>query len=347
MRLLHQDRKTGEIKFQVDNLDDLWHLYNIIDEGDLVLAVTFRREEQKSDKVRAERGEKKRVFLGIRVEKVEFHEFDNRLRITGIIEQGPQDLSAHHTLNVQEGEALSVIKEHWKDSTLERIKRALDDSKRPSIVFVALENDEATIAIMRQYGMQNLATIYGPSGGKMYEQKTDDDYYLEVIEKIKQLVTEGVPLVVLGPGFAKETLVSMGKQRAPEAFRKAFIYHTGQAGMAGVHELMKKGMGAEILEGSRVAEETNMVEKVLEEIAKEGMVAYGPNEVQAAVRAGAVETLLVLDPMLRSRDLEPLLKAVESARGKVMVVSEHHEAGKKLEALGGMAALLRFRIGGA
>ena len=347
MRLLHQDRRTGEIKFQVDNMDDLWHLYNIIDQGDLVLAVTYRREEQKSDKVRAERGEKRRVFLGIRVEKVEFHEFDNRLRITGIIEQGPQDLGAHHTLNVEEGEALSVVKGNWKDSTLERIKRALDDSKRPSIVFVALENDEATIAVMRQYGMQNLATIYGPSGGKMYEQRTDDDYYLEVIEKIKQLVTEGVPLVVLGPGFAKETLVSMGRQRAPEAFRKVFLYHTGQAGMAGVHELMKKGMGAEILEGSRVAQETNMVEKVLEEIAKEGMVAYGPNEVQAAIRAGAVETLLVLDPMLRARDMEPLLKSVESSRGKVMVVSEHHEAGRKLEALGGMAALLRYRMGGA
>jgi stalled ribosome rescue protein Dom34 len=27
-----------------------------------------------------------------------------------------------------------------------------------------------------------------------------------------------------------------------------------------------------------------------------------------------------------------------------MVVSEHHEAGKKLEALGGMAALLRYRM---
>jgi protein pelota len=35
---------------------------------------------------------------------------------------------------------------------------------------------------------------------------------------------------------------------------------------------------------------------------------------------------------------------VESSRGKVMVVSEHHEAGKKLEALGGIAALLRFRV---
>jgi stalled ribosome rescue protein Dom34 len=27
-----------------------------------------------------------------------------------------------------------------------------------------------------------------------------------------------------------------------------------------------------------------------------------------------------------------------------MVVSEHHEAGRKLEALGGMAALLRFHL---
>ena len=344
MRLLHQDRRTGEIKFQVDNMDDLWHLYNIIEIGDLVLASTYRREEQKADKVRNERGEKKRVFLGIRVEKMEFHEFDSRLRITGVIEQGPQDLGAHHTLNVEEGEVLTVVKLHWKDSTLERIKRALDDSKRPTIVFVSIENDEATIAVMRQYGMQNLATIYGPAGGKMYEQKTDDDFYLEIIEKVSHLVTTGVPLVILGPGFAKETLVALGKQKAPSAFGSPHVYHTGQAGMAGVHELMKRGMGAEILEGSRVAEETNMVEKVLEEIAKEGPVAYGPKEVEEAVRSGAVETLLVLDPLLREKDLEAMMYAVESSRGKVMVVSEHHEAGKKLEALGGMAALLRFRL---
>jgi protein pelota len=344
MRLLHQDRRTGEIKFQVDNMDDLWHLYNIIEVGDLVLASTYRREEQKADKVRNERGEKKRVFLGIRVEKMEFHEFDSRLRITGVIEQGPQDLGAHHTLNVEEGEVLTVVKLHWKDSALDRIKRALDDSKRPTIVFVSIENDEATIAVMRQYGMQNLATIYGPAGGKMYEQKTDDDFYLEIIEKVNQLVTTGVPLVILGPGFAKETLVALGKQKAPSAFGSAHVYHTGQAGMAGVHELMKRGMGAEILEGSRVAEETNMVEKVLEEIAKDGPVAYGPKEVEEAVRSGAVETLLVLDPLLREKDLEAMMYAVESSRGKVMVVSEHHEAGKKLEALGSMAALLRFRL---
>jgi protein pelota len=42
--------------------------------------------------------------------------------------------------------------------------------------------------------------------------------------------------------------------------------------------------------------------------------------------------------------MEELLKAVETARGKVLMVSEHHEGGKKLEAIGGIAALLRFRV---
>jgi len=344
MRLLHQDTRTGEIKFQIDNMDDLWHLYNIIDAGDLVMAVTFRREEQKSDKVRSERGEKRRVYLGIRVEKVEFHEFDSRLRVTGVIEQGPQDIGSYHTLNLEEGDPISVFKQNWRPATLDRVRQAVEDSKRPTIVFVALEYDEATIAVLRQYGIQNVATIYGPSSGKMYEQKPDSSYYDEIIEKLKQIAAGGVPVIILGPGFAKETLLSDGKVKAPEIFKKVFIYHTGQAGMAGIHELMKQGIGAEVLEGSRVAQETNVVEKVLEEIAKGGPVTYGPGEVRQAVEAGAVDLLLVLESILREKSIDRLLKSVEDSRGKIMVVSEHHEAGKKLEALGGIAALLRFRV---
>ena len=38
-----------------------------------------------------------------------------------------------------------------------------------------------------------------------------------------------------------------------------------------------------------------------------------------------------------------MMKSVEDQRGKVIVVSELHEGGKKLDAIGGMAALLRFK----
>ena len=65
MRVLKQEEQTGEIKVLIETLDDLWHLYNIILPGDIVIAVTFRRDEVKADKIRAERAEKKRMVLGI------------------------------------------------------------------------------------------------------------------------------------------------------------------------------------------------------------------------------------------------------------------------------------------
>ena len=84
MRVLHQDRFKGEIKVQIDAPDDLWHLYNIIQIGDILVMSTYRRDESaKADKVRAERSEKKRMVLGVKVEKMEFHDFDIRLRVTG------------------------------------------------------------------------------------------------------------------------------------------------------------------------------------------------------------------------------------------------------------------------
>jgi protein pelota len=162
---------------------------------------------------------------------------------------------------------------------------------------------------------------------------------------VKQLCAADVPLIILGPGFAKETLLAEGKSKAPEIFDRANVFHTGQAGMAGIHELMKKGIGAEVLRGSRVAEETEEVERVLEEIAKDGPVAYGTKEVGDAIDAGAVEFLIISEEKAREKQMERLMKAVEDARGKVMVVSEYHEAGKKLDAIGGIAAILRFKIG--
>lgn len=63
---------------------------------------------------------------------------------------------------------------------------------------------------------------------------------------------------------------------------------------------------------------------------------------------GAVETLLVLDELLKGElreKVEELMDAVRYSRGEVVVVSSEHEGGgEKLKALGGLAALLRFRV---
>ncbi|MCK5031505.1 MAG: pelota family protein, partial [Thermoplasmatales archaeon] len=127
MKVIFKDLKHGEIKLMPENLDDIWHLYNIIDEGDIVRGLTYRTEEGKDDKIRSKKSEKKRMKLGIRVKEVKFHEFSDRLRIHGIIEEGPQDLGSFHTLNINADamDKISIVKKEWKHYQLDRIDEAV------------------------------------------------------------------------------------------------------------------------------------------------------------------------------------------------------------------------------
>jgi len=344
MKILHQDARNNEIKLMPQNIDDLWHLSNLIDERDLVFATTFRRKEELSDKLRNERMEKVRMRLGIRVEQVEFHESDDRLRILGKIESGPQDIGEHHTLMISPGDDITILKPVWRSHHFDRIKRSVAAAEKPALVFVSIEDTEAVVAAAREYGIKEHATITRNPGGKMYDAKSNESEYLdEVVEKLRS-IHKDEPLLVLGPGFVKEALAKRIREKMPEASSMLSVHSTGQAGMAGIHELMKRGVAGKLLDDSRVVHETRLVEELFTEIAKGGMFAYGEASVSNAVAAGAVRVLMVLDTKVRTSSVERLLRSVEDARGEFAIISSMHEAGRRLESLGGVAALLRYRM---
>jgi protein pelota len=343
MKLLHQNANNNEIKLLPETIDDLWHLYNLIDERDLIFATTFRRKEDKADKLRPERIEKVRMRLGIRVQKVEFHESDDLLRILGVIESGPQDVGEHHTLMLSPGDDITIIKPEWKPQHFDRIKRAISSSERPNLFFVAIEDTDAVIAAVREYGLKEYATITRNPQGKMYDSKSNEQEYIDDVVSKLSMVLHGEPLIVLGPGFTKEALVKRIREKIPEA-SKVTIISTGQAGMAGISELMKRGIGGKVLEDTRVAMETNIMEQLFTEIGKDGLFAYGDAQVRTAVESGAVSTLLVLDTKVRSKAIDELLRMVENSKGEFHIISSMHEAGRRLESLGGVAALLRYKI---
>lgn len=343
MRVLRRNPKTGEIKLLLQNPDDLWHLANLVEPGDLVRASTTRREESRSDKIRPDRAEKVRMTLGIRVEAVEFQAFSDRLRITGTIEEGPQDHGKHHTLLLSVEDDLTIAKE-WRPAELRRIDEAVAATQRPMVSFLSLDDEEALVAQMRQYGIRELATIRAPSHGKMFPTgESADAYHGEILAKLRQ-ADLGEALLVLGPGFERERFTGFLREHWPDAPMAVHVHGTSQAGMAGIHEAMKAGLGAKVFEESRVAVETRVVEDLLQAISRNGPCAYGPAEVRAAVDAGAVETLLVTEDAIRSAAIEDLMRRSEDARGRILVVSVHHEAGKRLASLGRIAALLRFPI---
>ena len=347
MKVIFKDLKHGEIKLMPENLDDIWHLYNIIDEGDLVRGITFRTEEGKDDKIRSKKAEKKRVKLGIRVKEIKFHEFSDRLRIHGTIEEGPQDLGSYHTLNVDADkiDKISIIKEKWKHYQLERIDEAVKLRNQPLLTFVSLDEDTATIAVLRQSGVQWIADINSKRSGKMYESKdTNNEYFGDIISITKTNRDKNSPLVVIGPGFTRDHFIDYGRSKESEFFEKCHSQGTGCAGMNGVQEAIKTGVIEQITKENRVVLETSLVERLFEEIKKDGLVTYGEQDVKHALMSGAVERLLIIDILVRREEGEELLKLAKQNNSEFTIINTMHEAGKKIKGIGGLGALLRFKI---
>ena len=78
-------------------------------------------------------------------------------------------------------------------------------------------------------------------------------------------------------------------------------------------------------------------------------IAYGISNIEVAAKAGAIEILLVLDTFLRENPeirmrIEKIMSDVDSKGGKVRIVSIETPAGQRLKMLGGLVAILRYKL---
>ncbi|RLF49376.1 MAG: mRNA surveillance protein pelota [Thermoplasmata archaeon] len=346
MRILYHDEKDGALGLRVDTLDDLWYIYNIIGAGDKVYARTLRRESKNAhDKLRSDRGEKRPVYLGIDVKDVEWHKFADILRIRGIIIEGP-DKGSWHTINVTPGVELKVVKEQWNECDRVLLAEAVKRTERPTLIFVSMDDEEATIAYLHDYGVREVARVANPNTGKMMGERDMKEYFGQVMSKVKSMSgISNAQIVLIGPGFAKEEFYTYIKEKGEGVGRDVKVFSTSHAGMNGIYEAMKGGIGEKVLGDLRIKKEVGLVERLLECIRESGKkCAYGLGEVQRAAEFGAVDILLVIDKIVRKSEVNEVIKLVRKGRGTVYIVSSHHEGGRKLEALGGIAALLKYSI---
>jgi protein pelota len=345
----------------IDNLDDLWHLYNLIEKHDTVGSKTYRRQEKADDKIRPEKAPKKPIWLAIDVEEVEFHEFSNRLRVLGIIVKGPEELGlkSHHTLNFTAGDTIEIEKpEAWRGHQIGLLKSAVEGTNQPKVIIIAMEDDNAVIGQLHQYGIRQLATIEHSGGGKFYSEKksakasessltgTKKEFFSSILTQINHIWDENIPLILVGPGFTKDEFIKFCRDKHLPGIDNILQETIGQSGMVGIQEAIRRGIVKRLVQDSRVAFETELVDKLLEGIGNNGAVSYGLDETENAATAGAVESLLVIDKLIRKKDdrLEKIMTTTESSGGKVVIISTVHDAGKQLEALGGVASLLRYKF---
>jgi protein pelota len=105
-----------------------------------------------------------------------------------------------------------------------------------------------------------------------------------------------------------------------------------------------------VAEEMRISREAKLIERLMVEISTDGKATYGYEQTKKAIEFGAVEILMIADETLRnfrekgSGGIENLMKEVEHSRGRVVIFSTEFEPGQRLEKLGGIAGLLRFRV---
>lgn len=348
VKVLGRDKEQGIVRLHADSLDDLWHLRELVEVGDVASALTWRTADLEAKGAeRQGKAEKRAVTLGVKVETVEYAAFSNRLRLLGPIVEGPQDIGSYHTIAVEPGTDLTLRKHRgWRAHHEERLKEAVSATTRPLVTILAMEENEAVIAVLRQYGVQKMADVAGHVSGKRHAPTKGDEeaFFEEILLALRDYRNEGSPLLVLGPGFAKERFLQYARGKRRDEVQGAMVEATGQAGMTAIHEALKKGTVERVSKDQRVARETSLVERLMEAIAKDAPAAYGEADTRRALDAGAAETVLVIDARVREGSGEAILDLARQTGAEPHVISTHHEAGKRLEAMGGIGALLRYRL---
>ena len=352
MKLLYSNLKKGEVKVLTQNLDDLWYLSTIVEPNDIVQGRTLRKIKAVSSDEKSKEATKKPVFIKLEVEKVEFSKYTNVLRVSGVIKEAPEEipLGEHHTFNVDDNTTITIIKEQWLKYQLDKLKEACSE-KKSSLLICVHDREEAYFALFKKYGYEILAHIEGEVQKKREENIKKENFYLAIINKMKEYVERHKikQVIIASPAFWKEDL--MKEVQDNELKQKIILATCSSATKNGIEEVIKRPEVREALKQERTAKEMNKVEELFTEIAKNNLAVYGLKETENASSIGAVKELLITDSFIqKSRSenfysqVERIMKTVDKTKGEIQIISSEHDGGQKLDGLGGIAAILRFKM---
>ncbi|MCJ7558998.1 mRNA surveillance protein pelota [Candidatus Bathyarchaeota archaeon] len=356
MKITEKNREKGFVKVVPDSFDDLWHLYNVIYKGDEVYAYTSRVIKSVQEYSRPKSGERVSAFMGVTVESVTWDKFLGKLRVHGIICHAPDIIptGAHHTLNISLNQPLTIVKKDWPKHLVDRLTRA-SETEKPMLI-LAIDDEGFAIAETKQYGVEIKVEERMKLPGKLEAEKRSaatKEYFNRTLKSLSQLWSpKRSPIVILGVGFIKNDFAKFLSDEDSDVSKSVVdVKSVNNGGVAGIYEALRSGVLLKAAKQLRIVDETETMEEVMKRLGKgEATITYGLTEVEGAVKMGAVEKLVLADTMLRESQeeqrlhLEELMREVEQRRGSVTVVSTEHEAGAKLLALGGIAALLRFPV---
>ena len=346
MKLLKTDLKQGFIQVRTESLDDLWILYTVLQEGDIVRGETERKIKIGGDNERNMKVVRKKMFLKLKVKEPEFSKHSQTLRVSGTILEGPDDISlgSHHTVNVEQGTIISITKQ-WKNYEVEKLKKAAENAGKV-VIMSLFDRENALFVKLDVTGIEKIAEIKGNVAKKADGAEGQGNFWKEISGKVEELNERFKPqhIIMASPGFWREYL----QKELSEQIRKKSVFSAcSDVNMSAVGEVIKRPELAKALKDEAAANEELLIEEFLKAIHDE-KASIGMDECYEAINSGKSAKFLVSENLimeLRQENkfsrLEKLMREAESMGSEVHLIGSK-DAAKQLDGVGGVGCINRW-----
>lgn len=355
MKVLSFDQEKNFIVLVPTSLEDLLLLYDFIDKKDLVSGKTHRVIKFGEDQE-----EKEKVQIEVTIETEEkFLDFQKGcLHVSGRIVEGPEDIEGIkgklQTISILMNKEYKIQKKTEDKFKWILLFRRLEEKARRLIV-LAVDSEEATLAIVPEVGEIEAQTFLGESSDKRDVKAREQllSGFLDELEKnvVRKLKAIDAPIIIAGPGFIKEKLAERLKSYNEVRDKIVAVVPSTSASIAGINEVIKSEVVGKALGEFKAYKEARAVEDILKQLGHDpSLILFDVEKIREFAQRGAVSLLLLVDNITSILNpkvyglLNEILIEVEGHGGTVILVNSKSEAGKKLRSLGGIVAMLRYKI---
>mgnify|MGYP002869982526 FL=1 len=345
-------------RLRVETEDDLWTLARLARKG-MNLGMLGERRDQTTggeEGGRAKAAERKKMWIRLSIESTEYQSYSEILRVHGIINEAQIDLGSYHTHNVMISDDIELTSNTpflSTDSTL--LNQAIDASNQVEVALVVVENDEVILFYVTPRGLKESSTWTMRGGGKRVDVKSSSgvatNFRAKVIKEITESLDEQTPLILCGPGHARDVILNELKSSGQTRFMTSIS--TSMSGRSGANEVLREGLAGSLLEQYAITKEITLLEEAWTRLSTKGAVAYGHQELLHALEEGAIETALITVDLLRDENerignmtWSKWAEGLEAIGAELIQCSTDHDSGQQLLGMGGAVALLRYRMDG-
>jgi protein pelota len=327
-----------------EDSDDLFTLRRLV-------ADTSRVIKQDKEYGRPDKGERVKVRVSIRVDRVELDSTVDRLRISGNIETSDNEMvtrGTHHSLSVQAGDMITIDKDRkWQDVELRMLKKSGDGT---SFILVAIDTQEAAVAKVSGTHAKIIPNIYSGQSGKRYATKnvSMDAFFGDAAKTVASVLGEGDRIIIFGPGETRRRFYNALDKHGLPKERAQVVDGVDVAGEDGVFVFLRSQQARDAMGESKMAAVSSMLDQVMGMVRRgENRFAMGLKDISDAAAAKAVEAVIFSDSVFKTAEegaVVKLLNAVEGHGARTYAVDSSTDMGLRVSSLGGMVALLRYAL---